>query len=278
MEKMDGGSRAWITVFGVFCNYFLMFGFLRSFSALIEPIKLHYSTNYLAVNTVPGAICIGFMLMCLFGGPVLAKFGVRRLAWIFGPIPCLSYLGVYAFAHCSNFWLLMIPYFTLSIAFGMIYLYCIASLKAHFSKKLTLATQLGTMGTPTGQLAIPSILTALIDKYSYANGMLIWAGINFNALAASILLLPNESKNKKNVEVNPKRDLNFSPDGNEVANLVGTNVEGDSMSSSSKSGPKSLFCTVSYWLYVMQQVCVNVGYSSGVIYVVLGENNIFFLF
>ena len=58
-----------------------------------------------------------------------------------------------------------------------------------------------------------------------------------------------------------------------VANLVSSN--GD-VSVSSKSEPvnKSLFCTITYWLYVVQQVCVNVGYSAGVIYVVIGHEYI----
>ena len=118
----------------------------------------------------------------------------------------------------------MIPYFTLSIAFGMIYLYCIASLKAHFSEKLTLATQLGTMGTPAGQLAIPSILTALIDKYSYSNGMLIWAGINFNALAASILLLPNESIQKNISENESKENSEFQAEANEGIDFTSSTI------------------------------------------------------
>ena len=46
MEAKDGGIRAWITVFGVFLNYFFMFGFLRCFSVLIDPIIVQYETNY----------------------------------------------------------------------------------------------------------------------------------------------------------------------------------------------------------------------------------------
>ena len=46
MEAKDGGVRAWITVFGVFLNYFFMFGFLRCFSVLIDPIIVQYETNY----------------------------------------------------------------------------------------------------------------------------------------------------------------------------------------------------------------------------------------
>ena len=143
MEAKDGGVRAWITVFGVFLNYFFMFGFLRCFSVLIDPIIVQYETNYKgtgillhfqnhnlwamthrrwvtdqndhssipwkAASSLPGAICIGFTIMCLCGGPLIQKFGIRKIAFIAGPAVSAAYFLIYLLSN-QNFYFLLIPY------------------------------------------------------------------------------------------------------------------------------------------------------------------------
>jgi len=131
-----------------------------------------------------------------------------------------------------------------ALAFGLIYLMCLAALKSHFSERLTLAMQVGTMGTPCGQLSTAFILTALLDNYGYSNGMLFWAGINAHVFLACILLLPPRSKNRDE-ELLKSQSL-----GNKEI----------------KS--KSLFKSGSYWVYVLQQVMLNISYMGGTMYIV----------
>ena len=54
--------------------------------------------------------------------------------------------------------------------------------------------------------------------------MLIWAGINFNALAASILLLPNESNQKNISENETKENSEFQAEGNEGIDFTSSTI------------------------------------------------------
>ena len=131
-----------------------------------------------------------------------------------------------------------------ALAFGLIYLMCLAALKSHFSERLTLAMQVGTMGTPCGQLSTAFILTALLDNYGYSNGMLFWAGINAHVFLACMLLLPPKSRNR------------------EDALLKSQSLGNKEIKS------KSLFKSGSYWVYVLQQVMLNTSYMGGTMYIV----------
>jgi len=261
----EGGARGSAAIGGFFVNYFLFFGFLRSFSVLINPIVTTYNVSYMGASSIPGACCIGLTAGMGFGPALLAKAGLRQTSLIVGLVPAGCWLLMYTFL---NFPTLIVSFLLMAIAWGIIFIMCLNSMSLHFDKNRTLATQIGTLGTSFGQFAFPVIITPLVATYSLKGFFLITSGIFANHLPAVLLFMKPKKSNLPNEISNEKQAIEGECDNGAVGEndiVITTNIvpnldqtEIKQKVSFLKSGP--------FLVYVIQQICLNVGVACGCLY------------
>ncbi|KAH8802032.1 MFS general substrate transporter [Flagelloscypha sp. PMI_526] len=156
----DGGSRAWMCVFGVNTNF--------SFGLVFQS---YYSTTLLQ-GTNPSAIAwIGLvqMLLVWFPGLIagrlfdLGHFHIPHAFW-----SAMLIASVFATAECRTYWqFLLCQGLAQGIAAGMTFTPTLAILGHWFYKKRGIAVGIAALGTNTGSTVFPIIARKLIPKIGF---------------------------------------------------------------------------------------------------------------
>jgi len=261
----EGGARGCAAIGGFFVNYFLFFGFLRSFSVLINPIVTTYNVSYMGASSVPGACCMGLTAGMAFGPALLAKAGLRRTSLLVGWVPAACWLLMYTFL---NFPILIVSFLGMALAWGIIFIMCLNSMSLHFDENRTLATQIGTLGTSVGQFAFPVIITPLVAAYSLKGFFLITSGIFANHLPALLLFMNTTKLNLPKELTDEKQEIvgecvNEELSENDV--VITTNIV-PSVDQNEIKQKVSFLKSSSYFVYIVQQICLNVGVACGCLY------------
>ncbi|ETS74370.1 hypothetical protein PFICI_14236 [Pestalotiopsis fici W106-1] len=171
----DGGSKAWLTVLGVWCVAFCSFGWINSigvFQGYYESVLLKdYSAT--AVSWIP-SLQIFFMF---FGGPV-----VGRIFDLSGPRYILlvgSFLHVFGLMMCSlshsYYQILLSQGVCSAIGVAAIFQPAISCLPAWFDKKRGAAFGIAATGSSIGGIIFPIMVARLIPQVGFPWTMRICA-------------------------------------------------------------------------------------------------------
>lgn len=143
----------------------------------------------------PGLYAFGFVVSCFICGPLITRYGIRKVAMVASPGCVIGNCIIYCIPSTGYYWAILAE-FIIALTCGAIYMLTTAAIKLHFEDKLTLALQFASCGTPVGQLSMSPIITLLLDKYGYVNARLVLGGIVAHVIISS-LLLQEEPDDKK---------------------------------------------------------------------------------
>jgi len=238
--------KGYLTVFGGFWNYVLGFGFFRAYAVILSPMMMFYGISNAEAQLTPGLYAFGFVVSCFMSGPLITRYGIRKMAMVASPGCVIGNCIIYFIPSTGYYWAIMAE-FIIALTCGAIYMLTTAAIKLHFEDKLTLALQFASCGTPVGQLSMSPIITLLLDKYGYVNARLVLGGIVAHVIV-STLLLQEEPDDKKN------RCLTTQVQNNDV----------------------KLLKTWTFWVYATAQLMLTVGQFMGTIYIVMYTTRLWF--
>lgn len=221
------------------------------------------NVSYMGASSIPGACCIGLTAGMGFGPALLAKAGLRRTSFLVGWIPAGCWLLMYTFL---NFPTLIVSFLVMAMAWGVIFIMCLNSMSLHFDENRTLATQIGTLGTSVGQFAFPVIITPLVAAYSLKGFFLITSGIFANHLPALLLFMNPTKSNCPNELVNEKQEIVGECVDEEEGDVVITTNIVPNVDRTEIKQKASFLKSSSYLIYVIQQICLNVGVACGCLF------------
>ncbi|KAL0884091.1 hypothetical protein ABMA27_016110 [Loxostege sticticalis] len=183
----DGGY-GWVVTFAYALNNIvvlpLIAGFGLVFQEAFDETGLTATQGTLVITLNHG---IG-MLLSFFGGPVLRRFGYRKVAAV-GAI--LISIGLMMTASASSFWIFILSYSIINstgvaavmAAFGL-------AINSFFKEKRGRAIGVAMSLTGLGAIYMPLLMSALMYAFGWRYAVLILAAICLHSLVGACLLRP----------------------------------------------------------------------------------------
>ncbi|PQE16389.1 major facilitator superfamily transporter protein [Rutstroemia sp. NJR-2017a BVV2] len=180
----EGGTRAWLVVFGSWCGMFASFGISNSLGSF----QAYVSANQLSAysESQVGWIFSLYVFFTLFGGiyvgPIFDMYGPKWLLLI----GCtMNIIMIFVIGFCDKYWQWMVVFSVIGgIASSLSFTPSIAAVGHWFNKKRGNATGIAATGGAFGGVIFPLLLEDIIPKIGFA-----WATrvIGFILLFTSIL-------------------------------------------------------------------------------------------
>lgn len=177
----EGGTTAWLTVFGAWCGMMGGLGLLNSVATLQAYISTHQLREF-AESEVSWIFSIQAFIAFFAGiqiGPIFDAFGPRVLVLV-GSV-CL-FTSMMVLAQCKEYWHFILTYSVLAgIGSSLMITPPLASVGHFFNRRRAFATGLAMTGASIGGVIFPLAFRAIYPKYGFA-----WA---IRTLAFIILVL-----------------------------------------------------------------------------------------
>ncbi|XP_069355288.1 uncharacterized protein [Maniola hyperantus] len=183
----DGGY-GWVITFAYALNNVVVLPLIAGFGLVFQE-----AFDETGLTATQGTLVIILnhglgMLLSLFGGPVLRRFGYRKVA-VAGALLITSGLILTAFS--SSFWLFIISYSIInSMGVAAVMAAFSLAINSFFRQKRGRAIGIGMSLTGLGTIYTPLLMSALIYAYGWRYAVLILAGICLHSLLAACLLRP----------------------------------------------------------------------------------------
>ncbi|CAG9091044.1 hypothetical protein JYU34_009558 [Plutella xylostella] len=183
----DGGY-GWVVTFAYALNNVvvlpLIAGFGLVFQEAFEETNLTATQGTLVIILNHG---IG-MLLSFFGGPLLSRFGYRKVA-VVGAMLVSSGMILTAFAN--SFWVFILSFSIInSMGIAAVMAAFTLAINSFFKEKRGRAIGVGMSITGLGAIYMPLLMGLLMDTYGWRNAVLILGAICLHSLLAATLLRP----------------------------------------------------------------------------------------
>jgi len=179
----EGGTVAWLVVFGSFCVIAGTYGLLSSVGLLLAHWKAHQLSQYSesSIGWISGVNVFFTLFLGVQVGPLFDKHGPRYLILIGSVIYVLSLLVL---GQCSTYWEFMLCYGVFcGISNAFLTTTALAVVAHWFEVRRGMASGITFVGSSVGGIAFPLILKPVLEKLSWA-----WA-MRLVALIVGVLML-----------------------------------------------------------------------------------------
>ncbi|CAK1551943.1 unnamed protein product [Leptosia nina] len=183
----DGGY-GWVVTFAYALNNVVVLPLIAGFGLVFQE-----AFEDTGLSATQGTLIIilnhGFgMLLSFFGGPVLRRFGYRKVA-VIGAL--LVSVGLMLTAVSSSFWLFLLSYSIInSMGVAAVMAAFSLAINSFFKEKRGRAIGVGMSITGLGAIYMPLVMSVLMYAYGWRYAVLILGAICMHSLLAACLLRP----------------------------------------------------------------------------------------
>lgn len=170
-EYPDGGTKAWLTLFGCFCCFFAALSMMNSVGVYQNWISQNQLRNESAsgIGWIFGFYNFFSFFAGLPLGPVFDAKGPRLLSTCGAVLLLLTYVVL---GFCEKYWQFFLCFGLLgSLATCMLFTSAIGTVQHWFLRRRGLATGMAISGGSVGGIVSPLILGALFPKIGFAWAM-----------------------------------------------------------------------------------------------------------
>ncbi|XP_045487948.1 monocarboxylate transporter 9-like [Pieris rapae] len=205
----DGGY-GWVVTFAYALNNVVVLPLIAGFGLVFQE-----AFSDTGLSATQGTLIIilnhGFgMLLSFFGGPVLRRFGYRKVA-VVGAI--LISLGLMLTSISSNFWLFLLSYSIInSMGVAAVMAAFSLAINSFFKEKRGRAIGVGMSITGLGAIYMPLVMSVLMYAYGWRYAVLILGAICLHSLLAACLLRPAKWYLKTTPKTEEEEPLNKEVD------------------------------------------------------------------
>ncbi|KAM7542142.1 hypothetical protein Aperf_G00000013118 [Anoplocephala perfoliata] len=189
--------RAWGTVVGGFIANFILGGLAKSYGIIMGAFQDEFEAPS-AIFTLTGGVI--YMLMFILSLPnhfVVQRIGDRAVVMIGGICTCISLL-IASVAPNITIWAIAIGG-GVGFSFSCVYFNIFTVVGRCFRKHLGLANGLSVAGVSVGQMAFPSLVTHVLQRYGVRSGTLIMSAFSLH-LCVTAALMPRHSVEAQTTE------------------------------------------------------------------------------
>ncbi|OWB57912.1 hypothetical protein B5S28_g3894 [[Candida] boidinii] len=281
IEYPDGGTRAWVVLFGAFLGFIADFGLINSIGAIQAYISVHQLAG---VSSATTAWIFSLFLGCSYcagivSGILFDETGVK-IPFILGTILMVGGLFITANAESIG---------TFIVGFGIICGFgcalCMNPLMgvvSHwFKKKRAMAMGLATLGGSVGGIIFPLMLNSLYSRVGFVWAIRILAFTCLIILILSFLMIKERlSANilRENTDIEENEKISFKIFQKLIQFLQNfVKYSKEAVVFKYLLEPKFLFCTLAASLGEISLICSMTYFASYAIFIGQSENTAFLL-
>ncbi|CZR56066.1 related to monocarboxylate transporter [Phialocephala subalpina] len=209
----EGGSRAWLVIFGSFSIIAGTFGLISS----VGLFQAYWQTHQLSAYTtrdIGWISAVNVFLNLFLGvqiGPLFDRYGPR---WLIFSGSVVYVLALVLLAECKKYYQFMLVYGVLGgVSSAFLTTTALAVVAHWFEKKRGMASGIAFVGSSMGGIAFPLILKSVLEHLSWAWSMRIIALIVLGMMILGNLCIKGRLPPRKNggaVDLRCFQDARFS--------------------------------------------------------------------
>ncbi|KUJ23902.1 MFS monocarboxylate transporter [Mollisia scopiformis] len=209
----EGGTKAWLVIFGSFCIIAGTFGLISS----VGLFQAYWQTDQLSSYTtrdIGWISAVNVFLNLFLGvqiGPLFDRYGPR---WLILSGSVIYVLTLVLLAECKKYYQFMLVYGVLGgVSSAFLTTTALAVVAHWFEKKRGIASGIAFVGSSVGGIMFPLILKSVFEHLSWAWSMRIVALIVAGMMIAGNLCIKGRLPPRKNggaVDLRCFRDARFS--------------------------------------------------------------------
>lgn len=190
----NGGTQAWLQVFGTFGVFFNTWGLLNTFGVF----QTYYETGELFVEPSSNISWVGSVqaFLVLVGGLVsgpLYDRGFLRFLVVIGAF--LVVLGHMMLSLATQYWQVVLAQgFCIGLGAGLMFTPSVTVLQSYFSTRIGLASGIAAAGSSLGGIIYPIVLYRLVDEIGFAWSVRVIGFICLATLIPPVLFLRQRVK------------------------------------------------------------------------------------
>lgn len=190
----NGGTQAWLQVFGTFGVFFNTWGLLNTFGVF----QTYYETGELFVEPSSNISWVGSVqaFLVLVGGLVsgpLYDRGFLRFLVVAGAF--LVVLGHMMLSLATQYWQVVLAQgFCIGLGAGLMFTPSVTVLQSYFSTRIGLASGIAAAGSSLGGIIYPIVLYRLVDEIGFAWSVRVIGFICLATLIPPVLFLRQRVK------------------------------------------------------------------------------------
>ncbi|KZV86299.1 MFS general substrate transporter [Exidia glandulosa HHB12029] len=182
----DGGSRAWLSLFGGVCLSFSTFGYIIAWGSF----QAYYETVLLTSSSSSAIAWIGSLQYSLLFLPGLITGRVFDLGYFRQSLAAstvLYTLANFLTAECKKYWqFLLCQGLAFGIAGGWIYIPCVACISHWFVAKRPMAFGIISLGASLGGIVYPIMFRSLLPTLGFQ-----WTVRTFSFMNFALFMIAN---------------------------------------------------------------------------------------
>ncbi|VDN97047.1 unnamed protein product [Rodentolepis nana] len=183
----DGGW-GWIVVAAAFLTNLIIDGICVTFGIMVTDFVEHFNASVANVMLL-GSLLVGMYQII---GPIAAglvnRFGCRAVGM---GASVLASVSMFASAFMPSVeWMIVTYGIFAGSAFGLLHLPSIICVSFYFDSRRALAVGITSVGTPVGAMIFGHLSELLLNKYGWANTLILFAGILLNCAVFAALYRP----------------------------------------------------------------------------------------
>lgn len=211
--RPDGGLTAWLQVVSAWCVIFCTFGLVNCFGVY----QTYYETVLLPDSTSSSISWIGsiqgFLLLAggLFSGPLFDMGYFRHLLYsgLF-----LIVFGQFMTSLCTQYWQVLLSQgLCIGLGCALVFSPSTAILSQYFSKRIALATGIGSSGSPVAGAVLPIAFNQLVDKIGFGWATRVIAFVLLGVAVVPLMFfktrLPPSKHRRALIDVSAFKDLRY---------------------------------------------------------------------
>ncbi|KAL3426863.1 major facilitator superfamily transporter [Phlyctema vagabunda] len=209
----EGGTKAWLVVFGSFCVIAGTYGLISSVGLFQSHWETHQLAGY-ATRDVGWIAAVNVFLNLILGvqvGPLFDKYGPKWLL-LCGSIIYVASLAI--LGECTKYWHFMLVYGILSGASSAFLTTTALAVVAHwFEAKRGMASGIAFVGSSAGGIAFPLIMGPMLEKLGWAWTLRIIAIVIGVLMVAGNLCIRGRLPSRRNggaIDLRCFRDMRFT--------------------------------------------------------------------
>ncbi|KAF8855996.1 MFS monocarboxylate transporter [Acephala macrosclerotiorum] len=209
----EGGSRAWLVIFGSFSIIAGTFGLISSVGLFQAYWQTHQLSTY-TTRDIGWISAVNVFLNLFLGvqiGPLFDRYGPR---WLIFSGSVIYVLALVLLAECKTYYQFMLVYGVLGgVSSAFLTTTALAVVAHWFEKKRGMASGIAFVGSSVGGIAFPLILKSVLEHLSWAWSMRIIALIVLGLMILGNLCIKGRLPPRKNsgaVDLRCFQDARFS--------------------------------------------------------------------
>jgi MFS family permease len=194
----EGGTKAWLVVFGSFCIIWGTFGLVSSAGLFQTYWKAHQLSSYSNgdIGWIPAVNIFLNLFLGVRIGPLFDRYGPR---WLILSGSVIYVVSLVLLAECTKYWHFMIVYGIVGGFSGALLTITALAVVAHwFERKRGMASGIAFVGSSVGGIMFPLLLKPVFQHLSWAWAMRLVALICLILMAIGNVTIRGRLPPRKN--------------------------------------------------------------------------------